>query len=170
MADTTKKQAEALDQQNLLNFEQRLLNMNLFYPVLAIGSGSAALVKISTGAGGSSSTAYNIFMIEGVQYAAPASQEIAFTATTDDIVADAATAQEKTYLVMLNSSGTGSILGGDQAAIGKSVAPEPPATKCVVGKVVLSVAAGTTNFDASTDLLSASHITDTYTNIGLLGH
>lgn len=165
MADTTKKQAEALNAQNLLDFEQRVLNRCMYNAALAIGSSDPTKVKIATG-----TDANNLFSIEGVVIAAPSSQEIAFTATTDDIAPDATTAQEKTYLVMLDSGGTGSILGGDQAAIGKSVAPEPPVTKCVVGKVVLSIAAGTTKFDASTDLLSAGHITDTYTNLALLGH
>jgi hypothetical protein len=163
MANSTKKNAEGLDQKHLINWQQRIANMSLYKAVLAIGSGSAAKVLITTGATG-------VYMIEGKQYVSPASQEVAFTATTDDIAPDADTAQEKTYLVMIDSAGTGSILGGDQADIGESLAPEPPATKCVLGKVVLSIAAGTTKFDASTDLLSASHITDTYTDLGFLVH
>ena len=165
MTDTTKKQAEALNIQNLLNFEQRVLNRCMFNAALAMGSLSKAKVKIVTGV-----DANNLYSIEGKIYAAPAAQEIAFTATTDDIAADSATVQEKTYLIMLDSAGTGSILGGDQADTGESLAPEPPATKCVVGKVVLQVAAGATDFDASTDELDESHITDTYTNLALLGH
>lgn len=165
MSNSTRKNAEGLDNQHLINFEQRVANMNFSKPTIAIGSGSAAKVLVTAGV-----QAYNMYMIEGLIYAYPASQEIDFTATTDDIAPDATTAQEKTYLVMLDSAGTGSLLGGDQADIGKSVAPEPPATKCVIGKVKLSIAAGTTKFDASTDLLSASHITDTYTDLGILIH
>lgn len=162
---SAKKNAEGLNNKGLLNMLQRIANMSFFKPTIAIGSASAAKVLVTAGV-----QAYNMYMVEGKVYAAPASQEIAFTATTDDIAANADTAQEKTYLVMLDSAGTGSLLGGDQAAIGLSVAPEPPATKAVIGKVVLSIAAGTTKFDASTDLLSASHITDTYTDLGLLVH
>jgi len=163
MANSTRKNAEGLDKQQLINFQQRVLNMCLYNPVLAIGSGSAAKVLITTGATG-------IYIIEGKIYTTPASQEVAFTATTDDIAPNATTAQEKTYLVCLDSAGTGSLVGGDQADIGKSVAPEVDADLCVIGKVVLSVAAGTTKFDASTDLLSANHVTDTYTNLAILAY
>lgn len=158
-----KKNAKALNQQNLLDFEQRVFNMCLYNAALAIGSSSKAKVKIVTGATG-------VFLIEGVPYTSPAAQEIVFTATTDDIIADATTHQEKTYLICLNSAGTGSIVGGEQADIGESIAPDVSATLCVVGKVVLSIGEGTTNFDATTDELDETHITDTYTNLYLLAY
>lgn len=161
MSNSTRKNAEGLNIQHLLNFQQRVANMCLYNAALAIGSSSKLKVKIATGATGE-------YLIEGVRYTSPAAQEIAFTATTDDIVADATTVQEKTYLVCLDSSGTGSIISGEQADTGESVAPEVDADLCVVGKVVLRVAAGTTNFDATTDELDEGHITDVYTNLGLL--
>jgi hypothetical protein len=161
MSNSTRKNGEGLNIKPLIDFEQRVANLCLYNPVLAIGSGSAAKVLITTGATG-------IYTIEGVIYTSPASQEVEFTATTDDIIADATTVQEKTYLVCLDSAGTGSIVGGEQADTGESLAPDVDDDLCVIGKVVLKVAAGTTNFDASTDLLSASHITDTYTNLSML--
>ena len=168
MTDSTRKLAEAQNTQHPLDFLQRVLNRCMYNANVVIGSSDPTKVKITTGA-----DANNLFSIEGVIYAAPASQEIAFTATTDDIAPDAVTAQEKTYLVMLDSAGTGSLLGGDQADIGKSLAPTPPATKCVVGKVVVSIAAGTSKFDAVvTSLASASApvVTDTYTSLALLAY
>lgn len=164
MANSTKKNAEGLDQQNLINWNQRVANLCLYNPVLAIGSGSAAKVLITTGATG-------IYTIEGVIYTTPASQEVEFTATTDDIIANATTHQEKTYLVCLNAAGTGSIVGGEQAEIGKSVAPDVDADLCVIGKVVLSIGEGTSNFDATTTLLSSASapaLIDTYTNLSVL--
>lgn len=163
---STRKQAEGLNKQQLMNFEQRVLNMCLYNPVLAIGSGSAAKVLITTGATG-------VYLIEGKFYTSPASQEVDFTATTDDIAPNATTAQEKTYLVCLDSAGTGSIVGGLQADITKSVAPEVDSDLCVIGKVVLSIAAGTSKFDATTTLLSSTTpvaVTDTYTNLALLAY
>lgn len=158
---SAKKNAEGMNDQSLLNFQQRVANMNFYNPVLAIGSGDKKKVLITTGATG-------LFSIEGKLYVTPASQEVVFTATTDDIVADAAVVQEKTYLVCLNASGTGSIIGGAQAATGLSVAPAVPVDLCVIGKVVLRVAAGAVNFDATTDELDESHITDVYTNLSML--
>jgi len=163
MTYSSKRKSEGLSDQNLMNFQQRVFNINLYNPVLAIGSSSKAKVLITTGATGT-------FCIEGKMYTSPASQEVAFTATTDDITADATTAQEKTYLVCLNASGTGSIISGEQADIGESEAPEVGASLCVIGKVVLSVAVGAVDFDATTDELDEAHITDTYTNLALLAY
>lgn len=163
MANSTRKNAEGLDQKHLINFQQRVLNMCLYNAALAIGSSSKAKVKIVTGATGE-------YCIEGVRYTSPAAQEIAFTATVDDIEADASVVQEKTYLVCLDSSGVGSIVGGEQADTGESVAPDVDDDLCVVGKVVLRVAAGSTDFDATTDELDESHITDIYTNLSMLAY
>jgi hypothetical protein len=163
MANSTKKNARGLNTQHLLNFEQSVLNMSLYNPVLAIGSGSKKKVLITTGATG-------LFLIEGKMYVTPASQEVGFTATTDDIVASATKVQERYYVVCLNTSGTGSIVAGDQADTGKALLPEIDSDLCAIGYVKLSVAAGAVDFDATTDELDEGHITDVYTNVALLAY
>lgn len=158
---SNKKNSEGLNQQSLLNFQQRVANMSFYNPVLAIGSGSKKKVLITTGATG-------LFSIEGVMYVTPASAEVAFTATTHDITPSATVVQERIYLVCLDAAGTGSLVAGDQADTGKAVAPDVDASLCVIGKVKIAIAAGATKFDASSDDLDASHITDTYTNLSML--
>lgn len=92
--------------------------------------------------------------------------EVAFTATTDDIAASASAVREAIYLVVVDAAGTVSLFKGDEASgSGNAQWPACPTDKACVGAVRIAVAAGSTPFDATTDLLSASHITDTYYNL-----
>lgn len=131
---------------------------------LAIGSSSKTKVKIATNSTGG-------YSVAGVLYAFPAAQEVDFTATEHDIEADAATVQERYYLVCLDAAGTATIIAGEQADTGEGKLPEwedIPATVCPIGYVKLQVAAGSTDFDATTDELDEAHITDTYVNLTML--
>jgi hypothetical protein len=132
---------------------------------LAIGSSSKTKVKIATNSTGT-------YSVDGVLYTFPAAQEVAFTATTHDIEADADTIQERVYLVCLDAAGAATIIAGEQAAgAGNAKLPEwddIPATVCPVGYLRLAVAAGSTDFDATTDELDEAHLTDTYVNLTML--
>lgn len=92
--------------------------------------------------------------------------EVAFTATTHDIPASATSVQEAIYLVEVDAAGTVSLkMGTIASGAGAAQWPEASVDKACVGAVRVAVAAGSTPFDASTDLLSAGHITDTYYNV-----
>lgn len=91
--------------------------------------------------------------------------EVAFTATTHDIPANASVVREAVYAVEVDAAGTVTLNMGEIASgSGNAAWPAASTDKAVVGAVRVAVAAGSTPFDASTDLLSASHITDTYYN------
>lgn len=120
---------------------------------LAIGTGSAAKVKIAN----------TVTYVHNGLAKSKTTAEVDFTATTHDIAADALTVQERCYLVCLNAAGTPTLHAGDVATgSGNAVFPETPAGLTPIGGVRVAVAAGATSFDASTDLLSAAHLTDTY--------
>ena len=91
--------------------------------------------------------------------------EVAFTATTHDIAAHATLVREAVYLVLTDASGTVTLFKGTESSgAGTAAWPEAPTDKACVGAVRVAVAAGAVSFDASTDLLSAAHITDTFYN------
>ena len=116
-------------------------------PEIAIGTSSAAKVKTS---------AFTVVR-DGV-ISTIAGAETAFTATTDDLVDGAGAV----YLVYLDSANAIKILKGTATTGGTgAVCPSVPAGGLKLGevKVVTSGAA----FDASTTLLSADTVTDTYT-------
>lgn len=152
-ADFKANIAEGLDM--ILDF---VANM-CFGGSIGIGTTSAAKVKVLTQIN---------FLYHGTPKSIAANTEVAFTATEDDITANPDTVQERTYL-LVSDGDTTKLVGGVQADTGLSQDPseELIGDNAVVGRVVLQVAAGTTDFDASTDLLSAAHITDTYESIGL---
>lgn len=104
------------------------------------------------------------YLINGVPYSVTTGtlSEVAFTATTHDIIADANAAQERRYLLCVDSSGVGSIVAGKQSAAGAANWPLRPDNKAVLGGVILQIAAGSNDFDATTDELDEAHITDTY--------
>lgn len=148
---------EMMDLFDSVNHAMR--NQCLSNPGIAIGTGSAAEVKI---------TNTTVFTSAG-EFKSKTTAEVAFTATTHDIAADADAVQEAMYLVMLAADGTPSLVMGDIASgAGNAKLPERPATGTPIGAVRVAVAAGATPFDASTDLLSAGHITDTYYSFGYL--
>lgn len=120
-------------------------------PGLTIGTVSAAEVKM----------AFPITVVRSGVLSEIAAQEKAFTATTDDIAASATADREAIYLV--SSDGTDLfILKGTIANAGAAVPPALPASRALVGYVRIVVDAGATPFDATTDLLTASHLTVTF--------
>lgn len=136
-----------------------LRNRCLTDPGVVIGTGSVAKIKL----GGTPT-----YLNGGIFYAA-SSAEAAFTATTHDIEADADTIQEACYLLCIDASDALTIhMGAIAAGSGNALLPEIPAGLTPLGYLRLAVAAGATDFDASTDLLSAAHLTDTYYDIGFL--
>jgi hypothetical protein len=142
-----------------------LINTALRYqclssPGVVIGTTSAAAVRINA------TTAY---LFAG-EFRSRTAVEVAFTATTHDIAASASSVQEACYLLCLDSAGTGSLVMGDVASgSGNAKWPDHPGNLTPVGGVRVAVAAGATSFDASTDLLSAGHITDTFYSFGYFG-
>lgn len=118
-------------------------------PTLAIGSSSKKKVKNS---------AFSV-MRDGV-ISTIASTETDFTATTDDL----AKSTGAVYNVYLDATNTIKILKGTATAGGVgAVCPATPSGGMKIGEVKIVVNADAI-FNATTDDLDASHITDTYTN------
>lgn len=125
---------------------------------LAIGSGSKAKVLIGNTVQ---------FSVNGGAYT-KTTAEVSFTATTMDIQANAASVQEACYLYSLQADGTPVVTMGEIATgAGNAVVPATPEDTSAIGYLRLAVAAGSTSFDASTDLLDAAHLTDTYVDLHL---
>lgn len=94
-----------------------------------------------------------------------AAAEVGFTATTHDITADPNKVQEAIYLLSVDAAGTVTITKGATADEGAAVPPALPAGEAPLGTVKIKVAAGATDFDATTDDLDAAHLTTTFTDI-----
>jgi hypothetical protein len=142
-----------------------LINTALKYqclsnPGVVIGSTSAATVKI---------TNTTVFTSNG-EFKSKTTAEVPFTATTHDIAADADTVQEACYLLCLAGDGTASlVMGAIASGSGAAKWPDRPSNLTPIGGVRVAVAAGATNFDATSDNLSAGHITDTFYSFGYFG-
>ena len=126
-------------------------------PGLAIGSGSKKKVLVG-----------NTFLFWDSASTLPKKKttaEIDFTATTHDVVANGSAAQERWYLFSIVAAGTVTItVGGASAAVGAATFPATPAGGTPIGAMRIEVAAGATDFDATTDELDEAHITDEYYN------
>lgn len=123
---------------------------------VVIGTGSAAKVKWGS----------SIVAVVNGNIVTVTTNEQAFTATTHDIAASATVVREAVYALCVDTAGTTSLVMGDiTSGSGTALWPVAPADLAIVGGVRVAVAAGSTSFDASTDLLSAGHITDTYYNV-----
>ena len=125
-------------------------------PGLAIGTADKKKVKI-----------VNTFLFWDSASTLPkfkATAEVAFTATTHDIAADAGAAQERWYLLSIVAAGTVTITAGKAGAVGAGTFPATPSGGTPIGAVRLEIAAGATIFDATTDELDEAHITDEYYN------
>lgn len=136
---------------NLRAFTFKQQDTILTSPRLGIGTSNAAQVR--------NSAAYTY--VVGGSIAEDAASETAFTATTHDITADASTAQEAWYTLTV-ASGTITITKGTTADTGSATPADPVANEAVVGFIKIVVAAGATDFDATTDELGESHLTVTY--------
>lgn len=119
-------------------------------PTLAIGTSSAAKVKTS---------AFD-YIKDGVVKTV-ASAETAFTATTHDL----ADGEEAIYVLSLDPSDDSFTLTmgtAVESASASASAPSTPAGELKLGEVLVATSGAV--FDASTTLLSAGTVTDTYTN------
>lgn len=126
---------------------------------LAIGTVANTSVKIVN----------TVTYLSDGEFRSKAPAEKAFTANTHDIPANASSVQEAMYLMTLASDGTPTLTMGTIATgSGNAKLPERPATGTPIGAVRVAVAAGATPFDATTDALSAGHLTVTYYNYGYL--
>ncbi|KKN16088.1 hypothetical protein LCGC14_0979430 [marine sediment metagenome] len=148
------------DRRNLIIREAEPNRQDFFLgtPLLAIGTSSAAEIKrtnpIRSIAGATA--------IVGLELAAG---EDAFTATTHDIAADADTPQERWYLLSSIDGAAVVVTPGTIADEGVAVPPAIPSDAAPIGLVKIVVAAGATPFNATTDLLSASHLTVTFEDL-----
>lgn len=133
-----------------------LAHLTLSSAGLAIGVGSNKKVLIANTVN---------YLIAGV-FKSKTTAEVAFTATTHDIPADAGSVQEAVYLVTLDASGNITLTMGEIAeGAGNAEIPAAPANQAIIGYVRIAVAAGSTDFDASSDALNAGHLTVTYVNL-----
>jgi hypothetical protein len=139
-----------LDAINALNIGSGEVKM-LSNPTIAIGSASKAKVKHG-----------DITYIKDGVISTVAGGEVEFTATTHDITSAEAKEQEAQYLVYLDGSDV-KILKGTTADADASALPALPTGKIRLGSCKVVVDAGTDDFDASTDLLDAGHLTTTFT-------
>ena len=141
-----------------MNFQMG--NFCLNDPGFVIGSSAPEKVKI---------TNTTKFLSDGV-FKSKSTAEVAFTATTHDIPADADSVQEAVYLATIAADGTVTLtMGAIASGSGNALLPERPATGTPLGYVRIAVAAGSTDFDASSDALSDGHLTDTFVSLGFLG-
>jgi len=136
-------------------YRAAMRNAILGSPGLAIGSGSKAKVLIANTVP---------FLIDGV-FASKTTAEVAFTATTHDIPADADAVQEAVYAYSILANGTVAVtMGAIASGAGNAIPPAIPKGQALLGYLRLAVAAGATSFDATTDELDEAHLTDTYIN------
>lgn len=136
------------------------LNRVLGNPGLAIGTSSKKKVKVVT------ATPY---VLNGALGTVSSSTEVAFTATTMDIPANAGAVQEAVYLLTVNTGGTPTLtMGAIASGAGNAVIPDVPTGHVLLGYVRIAVDAGSTPFDATSDDLDAAHLTVTYTNAAIV--
>ncbi len=122
-------------------------------PGLAIGTSSAAEVKIVNP---------TVYIAGGAVVEDAAATEVAFTATTHDIAADAGKGQER-YFTLSSVDGINYVITpGTIADEGVGVPAAAPANSAILGFVKVLVEAGATLFNATTDDLNASHLTTTF--------
>ena len=119
-------------------------------PTIAIGSDPT---KVAVGA--------FTFQING-NTEAKAASDVAFTADTDDISDDDEDPKEAVYAMSVAAGGTISFTKGATAAPGVMFAPVVPAGELAIGDVRIQHD-GSAIFDATTDELSAAHLTVVYT-------
>jgi hypothetical protein len=154
ITDLTSRSAEV----KALGDELRRIDLNHCTNAagLAIGSGSKKKILIANTVN---------YVIGGV-FKTKTTAEIDFTATTHDITAATGSVQEACYLLSLAANGTCTVTKGTTATgAGNAVVPDCPADTVPIGYLRLAVAAGSTNFDATSDDLDAGHLTDTYVDI-----
>lgn len=150
-------QPPGISSKELIGLINSTKNRGLGHPGLVIGTGSAAKVKFTNDTD---------VTVKGLSFRIAAGTEVAFTATTDNITASAGAVQECVFLVIINESGTPSLQKGTVATgSGQAAIPSTTEGYACVGYVRVAVAAGATSFTATTDLLSAAHITDTYVDM-----
>lgn len=126
---------------------------------LTIGTTSKKEVRIAN------TTAY---VIDGVFYSKSAA-EVGFTATTHDITANASSVQEAVYTLSIQADGTVTITKGTTATgSGNASAPAGVSGEAVIGYVRIAVDAGSTDFDATSDDLDATHLTVSYTDAAFI--
>lgn len=134
-------------------------------PGLAIGSSSKKEVLVG---------ANTTYLYDGV-FKSFTSAEVAFTATEHDIPADASTAQQRLYVIGVDDAGSEIVVPGAVADSGSALLPEwselvdSDGNRITpFGVVDITVDAGATPFNATTDDLDASHLTVEYTDYGYI--
>jgi hypothetical protein len=158
-----KSPALALNSQDLMtHLDARMTSLRymcLSSAGLAISSAGSAKKKVKI----SNTTTY---LVNGV-FCSKTTAEVAFTATTHDIAANASSVQEACYLLTLVADGTPTItMGTVSTGAGTALLPSVPSGGTPIGFVRIAVAAGSTIFDATSDDLDAAHLTTTYVNLG----
>lgn len=140
-------------QKALLELSQ-IANMALSSAGLAIGTPNTGVVIANT-----------VTFLSRGEFRTKTTAQVAFTATTHDIPANASAVQEAVYVISLQSNGTVTVTMGEIASgAGNAVVPAGPEGETVIGHVRVAVDAGATPFNATTDALNAGHLTVTYTN------
>ena len=147
------------DRRNLIirQAEPRAQDYMVGTPLVVIGTVSAAEIKITNPVRFVVGAALSVLEL--------AAAEHAFTATTDDIAASATVARERWYLLSSTDGAAVVVTPGTIADEGAAVPPAIPADAAPIGLVKIVVALGATPFNATTDLLSATHLTVTFEDI-----
>ena len=154
----TQAQTARLDRGALLLREQVPpgQDFTLSTPLLAIGTSNAAQIKITNAV---------VHISNGGTPAEDAAAEHAFASGTDDIAADADTAQERRYLLSSTDGANVVVTPGTIADEGSASPPSIPSNAAPIGLVRIVVEAGAVPFNATTDLLSDSHLTVTFQDL-----
>lgn len=135
--------------------QQVVLNHCMSAAGLAIGTSDPAKVKIVNTVN---------YVVAGL-FKSKTTAEVAFTAVTHDIAANATLVKEASYTIALSANGTASItMGAIAVGAGNSIQPPAPANTVEIGRVIIAVAAGATSFTAGTTQLSNGALTVTYTD------
>lgn len=138
---------------------------------------ATAGLAIGTGANTSVKVANTVTYLSAGVFKSKSTAEVAFTTTTDDIPANAASVQERMWYVCVNAAGTLSMVAGAIASgTGNALLPERSAVAdglAIIGAVRIAVAAGApgagTNFVANTTALNDARLVGsaaTYYNLG----
>lgn len=151
----------------LLQLERISENVTLSDPNLAmaanLNTGVAIVATMTYSVDGSWSTINGYLSDGGGGDVTAEPGFIAFTATTHDIAADTGAVQEAVYVFSTDSSGTITVTQGTVVdGSGNAAYPTTPAGETCFGAVRIAVAAGSTDFNATSDDLDAGHLTVTY--------
>lgn len=161
---------DKLNPSGAMNFQAMMDRFDAVNTLMKYRALSAAGLAIGTVANSKVKIVNTVTYLHNGVFKSKTTAEVAFTATTHDIAANASAVQEAVYLLSLDASGTPTLtMGAIASGSGNALLPELPAGLTPIGHVRVAVAAGATKFTAGTDALNAGHLTVSYSDVGFYG-